>query len=544
MVKRQKEKQYQSATEHRTNATLRAGGGRGSAGQERRLPFHCCALTLTPYQNPVCTSNGIVFENTALLPFLMAHKKDPVTGEPRTTRDVITLSMDKDDEGQWQCPIITKPFNDHTKIIAIRHGNKANVYSWQAYHELNLKTKNMEDLISGEKFTTKDVLVLNDPENPEFNKMRDINNFHHVLHARSLGDELKPGTNVRQSVTATRVFEKLATSKTRWTTGTNDANNSEPPSKKPRITSDMVTGAKLTSGMTSGSLTSSTMSISSTSESREATQEEILQAQFAVMKKRKRKGFATLQTNMGEIGLELHCDMAPRTCTNFLGLAEAGKYDGSKFHRLIPTFMIQGGKGDPDDSLWGGPFVDEFDDRLTHDSEGILSMANSGPRTNKRQFFLTFAPASHLDRKHSVFGRVIQGKDVLREMKKVPTDKKDRPVHDITIIGITVLVNPAREAEALERDRIEKLILERQKDAQSRKASAIGRTSTQSSGAAIATKPPKESSIPAVGKYMSQVLQAGASKVSADENEGLRAAKAFRLPPPPKKTTFGDFSGW
>ena len=541
MVKRQKEKQYQSATEHRSNANLRAGGGHGSAGQERRLPFHCCALTLTPYQNPVCTANGIVFENTALLPFLMAHKKDPVTGEPRTFRDVITLNMDKDDEGQWQCPIITKPFSDHTKIIAIRHGNVANVYSWQAYHELNLKTKNMEDLISGEKFTSKDVLVLNDPENPDFNKMRDINNFHHVLHARSLGDDLKPGTNVRQSVTATRVMEKLAASKTRWTTGTNNSN--EPPDKKPRITSDMVTGAKLTSGMTSGSLTSSFLSISSTSESREATQEEILRAKFAVMKKRKRKGYATLHTNMGDIGLELHCDMAPRTCTNFLGLAEAGKYDGSKFHRLIPTFMIQGGKGDPDDSLWGGPFDDEFDDRLKHDSEGILSMANSGPRTNKRQFFITFAPASHLDRKHSVFGRVIQGKDILREMTKVPTDKKDRPVHEITIIGITVLVNPAGEAEELERDRIEKLILEKQRDAQSRKASALGRTSTKASGT-IATKTLPEGTTPAVGKYLTQVLQASAAKGSAQENEVLRDSKASRLPPPPKKTTFGDFSGW
>lgn len=539
MVKRQKEKQYQSATEHKANSHLRAGGKRGTGnGQERRLPFHCCALTLTPYQHPVCTSNGIVFENTALLPFLLAHRKDPVTGEPRTTRDVITLNMDKDDEGQWQCPILTKPFSDHTKIVAIRHGNEANVYSWQAYQELNLKTKNMEDLISGEKFTKKDVLVLNDPDDEELNKARDINNFHHVLHARSLADS-KPETNVRRSVTATRVMEKLAASKKRVASASDCAGEV----KKPRITSEMVTGARMTSGMTSGSLTSSSMNISSTSESREATQEEILQAQFIVMKKRKRKGYATLHTNMGDIGLELHCDIAPRACANFLGLSEMGKYNGSKFHRLIPSFMIQGGKGDPDDSLWGDPFADEFDDRLTHDEEGILSMANSGPRTNKRQFFLTFAPAPHLNRKHSIFGRVIQGKSLLREMKKIPTDKKDRPIHDISITGITVLVNPAKEAEELERARIEKLISQHSSDVQSREALSLGKNSIQ----AKADRPPTSSSsrddiAPAVGKYLPQ-RQILSSARGSTNVEGV-VEKAGRLPPPPNKSTFGDFSGW
>jgi peptidyl-prolyl cis-trans isomerase-like protein 2 len=539
MVKRQKEKQYQSASEHKANSHLRAGGKSGSGnGPERRLPFHCCALTLTPYHNPVCTSNGIIFENTALLPFLLTHKKDPVTGEPRTTRDVITLNADKDEEGLWQCPILTKPFSDHTKIVAIRHGNSANVYSWQAYHELNLKTKNMEDLISGEKFTKADVLILNDPDDLELNKARDINNFHHVLHARSL-EESRPGTNVQRSVTATRVMEKLAASKRSVAL----ANTVGGFSKKPRITSEMVTGVKLTSGMTSGSLTSSSMNISSTSESREATQEEILQAQFAIMKKQKRKGYATLHTNMGDIGLELHCDIAPRTCTNFLGLAESGKYNGSKFHRLIPSFMIQGGKGDPDDSLWGCPFSDEFDDRLKHDAEGILSMANSGPKTNKRQFFLTFAPALHLDRKHSIFGRVIQGKNVLMEMKKVPIDKKDRPVHDIIISGITVLVNPAKEAEESECARIEKLISQNASDTQSRNASALGKKSFQAkpdlSPTAISLP---ENGAPAIGKYLSQRVTPSAAKASTDV-EGL-AEKATRLPPPPKKSTFGDFSGW
>ena len=100
MVKRQKEKQYQSASEHRQNSQLRSGSATHSSVQ-RRLPFHCCALTLSPYQNPVCTSQGIVFDNAALMEFLFKHKKDPVTGKPLTTRDIISLNMDKDEEGRW-----------------------------------------------------------------------------------------------------------------------------------------------------------------------------------------------------------------------------------------------------------------------------------------------------------------------------------------------------------------------------------------------------------------------------------------------------------
>lgn len=136
MVKRQKEKQYQSAREHRANSQLRAGtASNANSRVERRLPFDCCALTLTPYQTPVCTSLGIIFENSALLPFLMKHKVDPVTGKAMSTRDVISLHMDKDEEGRWQCPVLTKPFSNQTKIVAIRQPgtNEANVYSFEAY---------------------------------------------------------------------------------------------------------------------------------------------------------------------------------------------------------------------------------------------------------------------------------------------------------------------------------------------------------------------------------------------------------------------------
>lgn len=122
----------------------------------------------------------------------------------------------------------------------------------------------------------------------------------------------------------------------------------------------------------------------------------------------------TMKTEAGEIELVLFADKAPRTCANFLNLADQGFYDDLTFHRVVDDFMIQG--GDPDGTGRGGPgyqFDDEFHEELRHDEAGTLSMANSGPDTNGSQFFITHKPTPHLDDKHSVFGRVTDGQDVV-----------------------------------------------------------------------------------------------------------------------------------
>ena len=142
--------------------------------------------------------------------------------------------------------------------------------------------------------------------------------------------------------------------------------------------------------------------------------------------------------------------------------------------------QIQGGKpankAEKEESLWGDAFADEFDNRLTHSGPGVLSMANAGAGTNKRQFFLTFKSCTHLDRKHSVFGRVVKGLDVLRAMEAVPTGKGDRPLEEIKIITAEILgSNPAREAEEAERVRIQERREARIREREERKASALGR---------------------------------------------------------------------
>jgi len=163
---------------------------------------------------------------------------------------------------------------------------------------------------------------------------------------------------------------------------------------------------------------------------------------------------AHFETSHGNFTVELFESKTPKTVANFVGLAEGSKewthpktgaksktpyYDGIVFHRIIKGFVIQG--GDPLGQGYGGPgyqFEDEFHPDLRHDRVGILSMANAGPNTNGSQFFITLGPTPHLDRRHSVFGAVVKGLDVVEAIGKVQTDRNDRPVTPVTMNKVTI----------------------------------------------------------------------------------------------------------
>lgn len=147
-----------------------------------------------------------------------------------------------------------------------------------------------------------------------------------------------------------------------------------------------------------------------------------------------------IETTMGEIQADLFAKDAPKSVENFIKLAKSGFYDGIIFHRVIPGFMIQ--TGDPTGTGMGGPgyqFDDEFSPSLRHDKAGILSMANSGPNTNGSQFFITDAATPWLDGKHSVFGEVTKGLEVVQKIAQVSRDSSDKPLSEIKMTKVTVL---------------------------------------------------------------------------------------------------------
>jgi len=164
--------------------------------------------------------------------------------------------------------------------------------------------------------------------------------------------------------------------------------------------------------------------------------------------------YAHFETNLGNFTVELYDAKTPKTVANFVGLAEGTRewthpkthqksktpyFDGIIFHRIIPGFMIQG--GDPLGQGIGGPgytFADEFHPQARHNKAGMLSMANRGPNTNGGQFFITLAPTPHLDDRHSVFGEVVDGMEVVKKIGSTPTGDRDRPLKDVVIQKITI----------------------------------------------------------------------------------------------------------
>ena len=148
---------------------------------------------------------------------------------------------------------------------------------------------------------------------------------------------------------------------------------------------------------------------------------------------------AQFDTNLGSFEIELFNDKAPITTGNFMKLVDEGFYNGLIFHRVIPNFMIQGGC--PHGTGRGGPgyaIKDEFHPDLKHNDKGILSMANAGPNTGGSQFFITVAETPWLDNHHAVFGKVINGYDVVDKISKVQTGRNDKPQQDIVLKSVTI----------------------------------------------------------------------------------------------------------
>jgi len=154
--------------------------------------------------------------------------------------------------------------------------------------------------------------------------------------------------------------------------------------------------------------------------------------------------YAAFETTEGRFKIRLFADKAPKTVENFVSLAEGAKtgkpfYDGTIFHRVIPDFMIQGGC--PEGTGRGGPgyrFNDEFHPELRHSRPGLLSMANAGPNTNGSQFFVTVAATPWLDNRHSIFGEVIEGYDVVEKISLAPRNPQDRPLKEVKITSVKI----------------------------------------------------------------------------------------------------------
>ena len=440
----------------------------------KRLPFNFCAVSLQPFVNPVCTSDGTIFDIDNITAWLETHNTNPVTGKALKVKDLIKLNFAKNDEGDMGDPVTYKVFTNNTHIVAL--GNTGNVFSYDSVERLNIKAKMWRDLVSDEEFGRKDIITLQDPQNLE---SRNLSSFNYVkqgistltpaqarernatVNKSALGnaasvlksEETHTGPKVGKYLHQKQSSNATATSPPNSTTSLAKPSANASVASKPLPASHSAKpppkqSSHHTTGATAASFTSTGLTPSTSSALATLTDEEYM----LVPRRVKSPGYARITIPPhGDLVLELLPEHAPRAVWNFIQLAKRGYYNDVGFHRNIRGFMLQGGdptgSGRGGKSCWGGTFKDEFEGPQSHDRRGVLSMANKGKNTNTSQFFITYRACKHLDRKHTVFGRVVEGlESTLSSIETVEVAEGDkRPKEPLVMKEVVVFVDPFEE---------------------------------------------------------------------------------------------------
>ncbi|WWC86927.1 peptidyl-prolyl cis-trans isomerase-like 2 [Kwoniella dendrophila CBS 6074] len=582
------DKMYVTHSEHASgNHTASSTGKRAETGKSEflRLPFDCCALSLQPFKNPVAViadtepgepPRADVFDLLNIVPYVRKYKTNPVSGKPLETSQLIKLNFFKNAEGNMHDPITYKVFSPHIHIVFLK--NTGNVFDMASLQLLAIKAKTWRDLVNDEPFKREDIITIQDPQNLAARDLREydyVKKDKKVSDADAAGDPLR-GINVEAAGGASKVLKMLA-EKTR---AEQSPSGSPAPSKpsdsvekkegviaKRKVEQLAYNASNFSSGRAAASFTSTSLTPQVKSERAMFDEEEFMFEEMSRPTKEKdrlkSKAYATILTNFGGLNVELHGDRAPKTVYNFVQLAKQGYYDNVIFHRLIPGFMVQGGDptgtGRGGQSFWGEPFRDEYNEKgaYKHDGRGVLSMANSGPRTNSSQFFLTFRATEHLNGKHTVFGKLVGGEDVLDKIERVAVRPGgDRPAKDIVILGVNVLQDPFEayqerlKARLARQDQSDEAIRKRAEAKEEREKDRTTWLGTNL-GSKGETKIQKEKRrlddlSSGVGKYLSTpTSKNGASTTTQISSGQVPDSMDFGNDKKKKKSGgFGDFSGW
>lgn len=539
----------------------------------RRLPYNFCAVSLQPFKTPYCTAEGTIFDIENILPWLKKHGTNPVDGKPMKRSELFKLNFAKNDDDEYVDPVTFKPFTDNSHIVALR--NTGNVFAWDTLERLNIKAKNWRDLVSNDEFSRKDLVTLQDPQHLEG---RDLSSFKYLKDGTSMLTEEQererndPANNVnlaamgssakllkaKEAVAKARA-ERMAGGDPNRSNKTNSAlanttmlggqsNGASYSMSAPAVTP--YNAAKHTTGKAAASFTSTGLTPHTGAERALLSDEEYMLHPRRV----KEQGYARIHTTQGTLDIELHTEFAPRAVWNFVQLAKRGYYSGVAFHRNIRNFMIQGGdptgSGRGGTSVWGKQFVDEWaQSPLTHTARGTVSMANKGKNTNTSQFFVTYRAATHLDRKHTIFAKVVgdESEATLKRLEAVPTDSGDRPTEECRIESVDIFVDPFEE---FARKRREKEGAEREQEEVERNGGTEDDSTTWTGKRIRADGTVERMGGGGVGKYLEQAMKAPpppeALRAVAAEEE-WEFADEILAPPPAKKRKaggFGNFDGW
>ncbi|KAF2262980.1 hypothetical protein CC78DRAFT_534392 [Lojkania enalia] len=541
--------EWSSSDQFSTSRGVNAGKPTSTNTAFKRLPFNYCAVSLQPFTDPVCTPTGTIFDLTHILTWLSKHNNtNPIDGSPLKRSDLITLQFHKNEEGEYVDPVTYKVFTDNTHIVALR--GSGNVFAWDTVERLNIKAKNWRDLVSDEEFSRKDIITLQDPQNVG---ARDFGAFKHVVEGETAVPEPESAVNSEALGSASKILKaKEAVAKARAERAAKASghdsraviaaptNGKVPKTTAPAAKASPYNAAVYTSGKAAASFTSTGMTPHTSGERALLSEEEYM----LKPKRVKQKGYARISTSLGDLNIELLPEFAPKAVWNFVKLAQNGYYRGTIFHRNIRSFMIQGGDptgtGRGGQSVWGKPFEDELEGPHTHSVRGVVSMANKGKNTNTSQFFITYRPVPHLDRKHTVFAKVVGGLDTtLKAMEMAEVGDKDRPVTDIEILDVVVFVDPFEEWNKERREKEDRELEEEEVRRQGgREDDRTTWTGKRIRADGRVEKSGRESL--EVGKYLQVVKHQVEDEVVGEWEEDVQPVK--------KKVRtgggFGNFDGW
>lgn len=482
-------------------------------------------------------------------------------GQPLKSSELIQLHFAKNDDGEYVDPVTFKVLTDNTHIVALR--NTGNVFAWDTVERLNVKAKNWKDLVSDEEFKRSDIVTLQDPMNVA---SRDLSQFKYLKDGENVFTaeqvaERSAGVNVKTLGSAAKILKakeavaKARTEREKAAAGKNGSASTEAQAltnarkahaevaKSSKNTKAIpYNAARYSTGQAAASFTSTGLTPNTSTERALLTDEEYM----LKPKRVKQKGYARVATNLGELNIELYPEYAPKAVWNFIHLANKGYYRGVAFHRNIKNFMIQGGDptgtGRGGQSCWGKPFADEFEGPLVHDGRGVLSMANKGKDTNTSQFFITYRAVPHLNRKHTIFGRVVGGLEILDLLEKVEVDDKDRPTGKCVLEDVVVYVDPFEEFRKSQEDKAA---------AKLRKEDGTEDDKTTWTGKRIRENGKlDEEGGSGIGKYMRQAEMQQPSRRLEDSDEivGEWDHDDTVMPPSAKKVKsgggFGNFDAW
>jgi peptidyl-prolyl cis-trans isomerase-like protein 2 len=296
----------------------------------RKLPFYYCALTLQPWDHPVChvdeRNQATLFDLLAIVPWLAKKGSHPISGKQIDAKSLVKLNFCKNDEDEYCDPVTMKVFNDHTHIAAIK--GTGNVYAFETLETLNYKTKSLKDLLTDEPFTKADVITVQDPHNLDAGL--DMSAMKPLQEQKT--STLAPQTQNDSAIEREKKVAEAKLALQRFRTQAEQPKSVvtvKPKSKEPSETPKETRLANYSTGMTAAAFTNSGMSVST------KVDRAVLDEADWLLKPRKVKikGLAVIRTNYGLLDIELDPEFAPKACYNFVKLAKQGYFNGVSFHR-------------------------------------------------------------------------------------------------------------------------------------------------------------------------------------------------------------------